>query len=1513
MMKHKNALRIASLLLVLAMLVTLLPAQSFAAAPETAPGDTGNVSSSGYLVRLKAAQGLSALEDPTAGLEVVSRSDNLYLAESMEQIQQSIPEAQIDYIEPNYKLQLLDAAANDTLYANGSQWNLDALHVPAAWAKGQYGSGVTVAVIDSGLYGIGSSEQHEDIDPARIVSPHNFLDGGADVPDAKGHGTFVAGEIFATSNNGAGVAGILPEVKIMPLKVFGTGDADTSNVIAAMEYAVENGADVINLSLGGTEYSKALEDACLSAVAAGVLVIAAAGNDGTSALRYPAAFDSVIGVAALTSSNVPYENSQYGKSVYVAAPGAGLVGVGAGTNQYCYKTGTSVAAPEVAALAAMAKSVDKSMDQDDFKHLIRQTSTDLGEEGFDIYYGYGLINFEAAADKLLGTETQTHPYGPWSSNGSATHSRTCQDDGCTARETALHVWDAGVSGTDGITYTCTVCGYKMVSENPLSSEWEYQLIDDGSAVKLTRYCGTQTQVIVPSELEVDGAKLPVTALGNRIFLESDIFQLELPDSITAVEDGYASTSGIVGACAFCKNLTIVKLSPNLAKIADYMFYGAGSSYRLELTIPRGVQEVGISAFSLCNSLTELTLPESVQQIDNSAFYQARRLAKLNMPGVRIVEADAFTETIFEEQYENQWKAGTFTGVVYAGNVAYLYFGPHTGDGTTDDIPSRMPPDSELVLRDGTLGVSEFLFSSHYIDAASCRANLKSITVPETLTFLPDDLFRSCENVTLRGFAGSYAQSYAGKYDNVQFEAVAAGPEQDYSYDWYDSAPGSTYVLRTAADLRGLADILDIEEDSFAGKTILLDADVDLEGLIDCGYGVKANQWYGLSGFQGTLDGQGHTISGVYMNAPTLDEQGFFTQLSASAAVKNLTVNGKVCGRDSVGGIVGKNVGGSIENCAYHGSISGGGQYGYIGGIAGYASGSILNCSVSGTVTCTLQSINEALLTGAVGGIVGYTGVSTIRGCKNNAAVTGNAFSIGGIAGQAIMKAAISDCVNCGEIRGAQFVGGIVGRVTASGLRIIDGCTNNGRVSGTTYAGGIAGTFAGHMTSAERCINNGEIEAANYAAGVLAYSEAGKIVQCANTGSVTAKSHAAGIIAKDSGFGVWESYNTGSITATSSLAAGITAFANNANDESNMVNCYNTGLVNAPSQAAPLANVYNNGDIFENCYYLADTEDASRENHVAKTACAFTYGEVAYLLGDCFGQLIGIDPAPVFRTDENTVLKKDNIYYNASHRHSFGAWTVTTPATCTEPGVESRTCACGVSETRELSARGHDWDEGKVTTEPTHDAEGVRTFTCKHCGETKNESIPKLPKPERPFTDVKEGAWYYDGIYACYDLGLLKGDSGTTFSPNGEMTRAMFATVLYRMAHSPETAYRDLFSDVADGIWYSGAVVWAASTGIVNGYPDGSFQPGKRVTREEMVTMLCRYAKHSGLDIGDASSELSEFQDGGMVQRYAIPALSWAVRTRLMEGMGNGMLAPRSTATRAQAAALLMRFCARIAK
>lgn len=185
------------------------------------------------------------------------------------------------------------------------------------------------------------------------------------------------------------------------------------------------------------------------------------------------------------------------------------------------------------------------------------------------------------------------------------------------------------------------------------------------------------------------------------------------------------------------------------------------------------------------------------------------------------------------------------------------------------------------------------------------------------------------------------------------------------------------------------------------------------------------------------------------------------------------------------------------------------------------------------------------------------------------------------------------------------------------------------------------------------------------------------------------------------------------------------------------------------------------------------------------------------------------------------------------------------------------------------------------------------------------------KTYTPFVDITGSDWYADAVLFAYDQQLFQGLTATVFSPKAEMNRAMLATVLSRLAgvqsNSPSVGFRD----VKDGDWYADAVNWAAGAGIVNGLGDGSFGPNNSVTREQMATMLYRYARdYLGMRVS-AAGDLSVFPDRDQISAYAVDAVSWAVGCGIMTGHSSGTLSPGGTATRAEVAAMLQRFSALI--
>lgn len=187
--------------------------------------------------------------------------------------------------------------------------------------------------------------------------------------------------------------------------------------------------------------------------------------------------------------------------------------------------------------------------------------------------------------------------------------------------------------------------------------------------------------------------------------------------------------------------------------------------------------------------------------------------------------------------------------------------------------------------------------------------------------------------------------------------------------------------------------------------------------------------------------------------------------------------------------------------------------------------------------------------------------------------------------------------------------------------------------------------------------------------------------------------------------------------------------------------------------------------------------------------------------------------------------------------------------------------------------------------------------------------PDVPLAELPmgFEDVTEDDWFYDEVKYNVENGLMKGFSSTQFGPEFDTTRGMIVTILHRVEKEPEAATRSNFTDVADDEWYTAGIAWGRAEEIARGMGDGTFRPMTNVTREQMVAFLYRYAQYKGYDV-TAKGELDDFRDGGATSAWATECVRWAIGAGLLQGKGGNILDPRGTATRAEAAAILMRFC-----
>ena len=281
-------------------------------------------------------------------------------------------------------------------------------------------------------------------------------------------------------------------------------------------------------------------------------------------------------------------------------------------------------------------------------------------------------------------------------------------------------------------------------------------------------------------------------------------------------------------------------------------------------------------------------------------------------------------------------------------------------------------------------------------------------------------------------------------------------------------------------------------------------------------------------------------------------------------------------------------------------------------------------------------------------------------------------------------------------------------------------------------------------------------------------------------------------------------------------------------------------------------------------------------------------------------------------------------------HDWGEWVVAQEPTYTTTGYRYHICArCNTRVGEDIpKLHEHVWDAGVVTQKPTATEPGVKTFTCTVCSETKTESIPATGVPDvcpggptcpgYAFRDMPAPTdWSHEGLDYCIYRGYIAGTSASTVAPTGVCTRAQLVSILYRIQGEPTTVagyelakLRAPFDDVPRGQWYTDAIWWAKLTGVVSGTSATTFDPSGEITREQLAVILYNYTKQFAPGSLTATGSLAGFPDAGSVSSWARTEMAWAVGNGLISGTGSGgvaYLSPKGSATRAQVAAILMRF------
>lgn len=363
---------------------------------------------------------------------VFSIEDNIYILRGDKQLIKALRKSPLkqltEYIEPNYVYHTLEMP-NDPDYSK--QWNLRSINVEQAWDETK-GEGVVVAVIDTGVSRVPDLQQTE------FVPGYDFINNRTQANDDIGHGTHVAGTIAQSTNNNYGVAGVAYQAKIMPIKVLGTGGGTVADIAEGIRFAADNGAQVINMSLGGGGESNLMEEAINYAYDKGVVIVAAAGNANQNASSYPARYPKVIGVSALDAAGNKAEYSNFGAGVDIAAPGGGkedkilqnTIDPSTGKSVFIGYQGTSMAAPHVAGVAAMLKSVGVE-DPGEILNILKQSARKVDSDPLN-EYGAGQLDAGSAVKLALRGQLSFRDFFRWVRDNGYLNPRFWIDGGAVA-------------------------------------------------------------------------------------------------------------------------------------------------------------------------------------------------------------------------------------------------------------------------------------------------------------------------------------------------------------------------------------------------------------------------------------------------------------------------------------------------------------------------------------------------------------------------------------------------------------------------------------------------------------------------------------------------------------------------------------------------------------------------------------------------------------------------------------------------------------------------------------------------------------------------------------------------------------------------------------------------------------------------------------------------------------------------------------------------------------------------
>ena len=796
-------------------------------------------------------------------------------------------------------------------------------------------------------------------------------------------------------------------------------------------------------------------------------------------------------------------------------------------------------------------------------------------------------------------------------------------------------------------------------------------------------------------------------------------------------------------------------------------------------------------------------------------------------------------------------------------------------------------------------------------------------------------------------------------------------EGNYDAALYASEPGD-WVIYDAADLAALAKKVE-SGSTFKGCTVTLAADIDLSGhlWIPIGYLARTASGPIHLVFEGTFDGGLHKITGMFAcpqgYSRSIAEVGLFGYVS-EGTVRDLLLFGTVSyssavgGSNAVGGLVGYLNMGTLQNCGFVGSVYlySGNKFSHnAGGLTGYAwSSRIENCYAIASVEASVP--HSTISVGGVGGgTTGWSGPLTVRNCYlavklRATAVENTRAYIGGLAPMNYLSGA-GHTVENNFVQHGFAVKGHVDESALNGTLL-----RKSAMQSDTLLTALNDYISRNPGSEMRAWTLDPAQNSGYPSFGVSVWFVSNLTGVENGFSalpVGGKAEAYAPTATGYDFVGW--YTDEALTEAFDFTQPVT--------EDTVLYAKWTLHVCTPGACI----VGENGLHDTLCMVCGKRLDCAYTETVVDPTCT-SAGYTVHTCTNCGSSYLdsvvegghkwGTTVIPPTHTEPGYTLYECSVCkesyktdYTAPVGHAFDEGTVTKEATCTAEGEMTYACSCGATHTvpipmteheltsvvtaptctelgytthsckhceysytdTPVAALGHAWDMGVVAAAPTLTATGKLIQTCTVCHERKETVLPMLTLceggegcPSSAYVDVPESThWAHVGIDFVLKSGLFYGTSDTTFEPDGEMTRAMLVTVLYRLEGQPKPTTENPFGDVAAGTWYTDAVIWAAENKIVNGIGGDLFDPDGSVTREQMAAILYRYSVFKGLTMAQGAFAMP-YPDEAGISAYALEAMRWANAEKLINGTeldGTVYLDPQGSATRAQVAAILMRY------